>query len=234
MTENGNFKSDMTKAERLLYLINLIRSYRGLTSKQLAEKCGVSERTIFRDINSLASARFPIYYDCGYKFLEGAFLPTLNVTDEELSALKFAFEFSPVRSDPSVLSLGKSIQTKLEAAKRKPESEKTIRLNHIANGEKASPNGADKFFEMCRLLNSAIAQRKTVKIRYKKNGNHATDVVIEPYALMQKNPKWQVLCFCSDCKRMASYDLDKIEEISITPQSFQSETSLNDIIVFHR
>jgi len=233
MAENGKFKSDMTKAERLLYLINLIRSYRGLTSKQLAEKCGVSERTIFRDINSLASARFPIYYDSGYKFLEGAFLPTLNLTDEELSALKFAFEFSPVKSNHSIQNLGKSIQTKLKAVKRKPDSEKLIRLNHTTTGE-ATTNGVGKLFEICKLLNTAVAQKKAVEMKYNKNGNHTAKVVIEPYALMQRNLKWQVLCFCHDCKGMASYDLDKIEEISLTPQSFQSETSLNDIIVFHR
>jgi predicted DNA-binding transcriptional regulator YafY len=232
MAENGKFKSDMTKAERLLYLINLIRSYRGLTSKQLAEKCGVSERTIFRDINSLASARFPIYYDSGYKFLEGAFLPTLNVTDEELSALKFALEFSPVKSDPSIQDLGKSIQTKLEAVKRKPESEKSIRINHTTTGE-AATKGVDKLFEICKLLNTAVAQEKVVEMRYNKNGNRAVRVTIEPYALMQRNLKWQVLCFSHDCKGMASYDLNKIEEITLTPQSFQSETGLKDIFVIH-
>jgi predicted DNA-binding transcriptional regulator YafY len=234
MAENGKFKSDMTKAERLLYLINLIRSYRGMTSKQLAEKCGVSERTIFRDINSLASARFPIYYDSGYKFLEGAFLPTLNVTDEELSALKFALEFSPVKSDPSIQDLGKSIQTKLEAVQRKPELERSIRLNHAANSETASKNREEKLFKICRLLNTSMAQEKVVEMKYNKNGNRVAKLIVEPYALMQRNLKWQVLCFSHDCQGMASYDLDKIEEISLTPQSFQSETCLNDIIVIHR
>jgi predicted DNA-binding transcriptional regulator YafY len=233
MAENGKFKSDMTKAERLLYLINLIRSYRSLTSKQLAEKCGVSERTIFRDINSLASARFPIYYDSGYKFLEGAFLPTLNVTDEELSALKFALEFSPVKSDPSVQNLGKSIQTKLEAVKRKPESEKSYKYSHSPTGETAT-KGIDRLFEICKLLNTAVDQKKAVEMSYNKNGSHPAKIVIEPYALMQRNLQWQVLCFCHDCQGMASYALDKIEDIKITPQSFQSETSLNDIFVVHR
>jgi predicted DNA-binding transcriptional regulator YafY len=224
----------MTKAERLLYLINLIRSSRTLTSKQLAERCGVSERTIFRDINSLASARFPIYYDRGYKFLEGAFLPTLNMTEEELSMLKFVFEFSPTKSNSSVMQLGQSIQNKLEVARRKPESERSNRLNHIAAGELTSGNGADKFFETCRLLNRAITQKKALKIRCKKNGNHTSETVIDPLALMQGNSKWQVLCFCHECNKMASYNLANIEEISVTSHPFRSKMDLDNIFVIHR
>ena len=75
----------MAKSDRLLYLVNLIKSNHNSTAKQLAEKCGVSERTIFRYINSLATASLPIYYDHGYKFMDNAFLPTINLTDEELS-----------------------------------------------------------------------------------------------------------------------------------------------------
>ncbi len=232
--EKGRNQIKMTKAERLLYLINLIRSDRNLTSKELAGKCRVSERTVFRDINSLASARFPIYYDQGYKFLEGAFLPTLNLSEDELSVLKFAFEFSPLKSNASVSQLGRSIQSKLEAGRRKPESERSTRLNHSTTAESASGNGADKFFEMCKLLNTAITQRKALKIRYKKNGTHNTETLIEPLALLRGNPKWQLLCFCHECRKMASYDLAKVEEISLTTQSFQSKMDLENIFTLHR
>ena len=120
----------MTKAKRFLYLINLIKSHQKLRSKELAEKCGVSERTVFRDINSLASARIPIYYDKGSKFLGGAFLPTLNLTEEELSVLQFAFEFSPLKSEPSLYHLTKRINAKLKASGRKFLSEKPLRSNY--------------------------------------------------------------------------------------------------------
>lgn len=120
----------MAKAERLLYLINLIKSNHSLKSKELAEKCMVSERTIFRDLNSLASATFPIYHDHGYRFLEGTFLPTLNLTGEELTLLQFAFEFSPLKSEPSLYHLAKNIFNKLETSKRKPFLEKQAESNH--------------------------------------------------------------------------------------------------------
>jgi hypothetical protein len=131
----------MAKAERLLFLINLIRSHRNLTSGELAERSGVSERTIFRDINSLASARFPIYYDRGYKFLEGAFLPTLNLSREELSALDFVFEFSPLKSEKSLSLLARDIHTKLEAGRRNPNSEKAARSVRVGENQDSPSEG---------------------------------------------------------------------------------------------
>ncbi len=234
MRGSKNSKLKTTKAERLLYLINLIKSRHDLTSKELAEKCGVSERTVFRDLNSLASANFPIYYDNGYKFLEGAFLPTLNLTDEEFSALQFAFEFSPLKSNAPLFHLAKDICAKLETAKSTPSSEMSRCRNHTQKTEATPANDLSKFSTMFKLLNLAIAQKKAVKIKYRKRGNRTMETLIEPYALVQKNPQWQVLCFCHGCNRIAFYDTNKIENISLTSHPFQSKLSLDKIFALHQ
>lgn len=65
----------MSKTDRLLFILNLIRSRRNLKARDLAKECEVSERTIYRDIMDLSSANIPIYFDDGYKFLTDAFLP---------------------------------------------------------------------------------------------------------------------------------------------------------------
>lgn len=224
----------MAKAERLLFLINLIRSHRNLTSDELAERSGVSERTIFRDINSLASARFPIYYDRGYKFLEGAFLPTLNLSEDELSALEFAFEFSPLKSEHSLSSFARNIHAKLEAGRRKPIPEKALRLSRANENKDASSHGISRFSTLFKSLNLAITQRRAVRVRYKKRGGHSEEILIEPYALVRGNPKWLVLCYCRDCEKTVSYDVGKIESISPTSEPFKSKLSLDKIFAVHQ
>ncbi len=57
----------MTKAERLLFLSNLIRNRGPVFVEELASECEVSSRTIYRDINSLSRMNFPVYYDNGYR-----------------------------------------------------------------------------------------------------------------------------------------------------------------------
>ncbi len=233
MKEREKSRLRMTKAERLLYLINLIKSHHNLTSKELAEKCGVSERTIFRDLNSLASVSFPIYYDQGYKFLQGAFLPTLNLTDEELSVLKFAFEFSPIKSNSSLFHLAKDISAKLETSRRKSPSEMPKRLNHTEEVGATSESKISRFSMMFKLLNLAIDQQKMIRIRCRKRGNRLDEFLIEPYALVSKNGDWLVLCYCSHCRRIVFYDVNKIQSVSLTTQTFKSKINLDKLLAVH-
>lgn len=219
----------MTKAERLLYLINLIKSHHNLTSKELAEKCGVSDRTIFRDLNSLASASFPIYYDQGYKFLQGAFLPTLNLTEDELSLLKFAFEFSPLKSNSSLFHLAKDIRSKLETSRMKSSTEMSKGLNHTEEVNATSGSEISRFSMMFKLLNLAIDQQRMMRIRCRKHGNRLEEVLIEPYALVCKNGAWLVLCYCWHFKKIVFYDVNKIKSVSLTTQTFKSKINLDKL-----
>ena len=86
----------MTKSSRLLTVLNLIRSNRVMTTSQLARECGVTERTVYRDIQSLGEAGAPVYYDKGYRLLGSAFLPPLNLTADEYLALRAAIQGSPL------------------------------------------------------------------------------------------------------------------------------------------
>jgi hypothetical protein len=60
---------EMRKSERLLYILSLLRSNKRLRAKELARKCVVTERTIYRDITSISCSNIPIYFDDGYKLL---------------------------------------------------------------------------------------------------------------------------------------------------------------------
>lgn len=223
----------MAKADRLLYLINLIKSNRNLTSRELAERCGVSERTIFRDINSLASATLPIYYEHGYKFLEGAFLPTLNLTEEELSTLHFALDFSPIKADRSLQESAKNILTKLDAAKRRLPPEESDCPRQTREDPTSSSHETSKFSLMFKSLNLAIDQKKTIRIMYRRKRNRLEEFSIEPYALVSKNGKWMVLCYCGHRRKMVFYDLSKIKSVSLTTQIFKSKIDLDKLLAVH-
>ncbi|KFK57249.1 DeoR faimly transcriptional regulator, partial [Vibrio vulnificus] len=68
----------MSKSERLFELLTLLRSKRyAVTAKQLAETMEVSERTIYRDIQSLIHSGVPIQGEAGVGYLlqSGSHLP---------------------------------------------------------------------------------------------------------------------------------------------------------------
>jgi len=98
-----------------LLILNLIRARKNLSAKDLAKECGVSERTIYRDINAISKADIPIYYNNGYKFLTDAFLPPLNLSLDENLALYMGLNSEDVNSQAALKSAGKTALAKIES-----------------------------------------------------------------------------------------------------------------------
>lgn len=77
----------MNKAERLLQTVNLLRNRRTvLTAKQIAERLDVSERTVYRDIQSLMLTGVPVEGEAGvgYRIQRNFELPPLMFDKSEV------------------------------------------------------------------------------------------------------------------------------------------------------
>src|SRR3954463_10332737 len=63
------------RASRLLSILTTLQARGRITAPELAEACEVSVRTIYRDIDALATAGIPVYADRGaeggYRLLDG-------------------------------------------------------------------------------------------------------------------------------------------------------------------
>ena len=49
----------MAKYDRLLFILNLLRTRRNLNAAMIAAECGVTERSIYRDVIALSEANIP-------------------------------------------------------------------------------------------------------------------------------------------------------------------------------
>ena len=77
---------NLSRIVRLLKLIGLLQAGRGFNTEALAQACGVSRRTIFRDLDTLRQAGVPLVYDDEnqhYHIPGTYFLPPTNFTPEE-------------------------------------------------------------------------------------------------------------------------------------------------------
>src|SRR5436309_610459 len=83
----------MRRADRLFQIIQLLRRRRtAATAQGIAERLGVSERTIYRDIRDLVLAGTPIDGEAGvgYRIRPGYDLPPLMFDRDEIQALVLA------------------------------------------------------------------------------------------------------------------------------------------------
>lgn len=74
---------------RLMRIITLIQARPGILTRELAERCGTSERTIYRDMVALSAMHIPIIHKGhgkGYMFIGNFALYPLDWTDEEMQA----------------------------------------------------------------------------------------------------------------------------------------------------
>jgi predicted DNA-binding transcriptional regulator YafY len=114
----------MKKSERLLYILSLLRTRKRLRAKDLAVKCEVTERTIYRDICSISGSNIPIFFDDGYKLIHEEFMPPMSFTPSE-SLFLISFLKTAV-GKPSKGHMIERIIDKLETSlKKQPMSDST-------------------------------------------------------------------------------------------------------------
>lgn len=81
----------MRELDRILGILLLLQSGRATSAKKLAERFGVSTRTIYRDLRTMSLLGIPVYSERGRKggarLLEGYFLPPLMFSRDEAIAL---------------------------------------------------------------------------------------------------------------------------------------------------
>ncbi|MDF2663291.1 MAG: YafY family transcriptional regulator, partial [Paenibacillus sp.] len=76
------------RADRLISILLLLQNHGQMTSKQLADKLEVSERTVHRDMEALSAAGIPVYSERGsqggWKLTEGYRTSLTGLKSEEL------------------------------------------------------------------------------------------------------------------------------------------------------
>ena len=108
----------MSKSERLFELLTLLRSKRyAVTAMAMAEELGVSERTIYRDVQSLQLSGVPIEGEAGvgYRLGKGSHLPPLMFTEEEMLAMELGMRMVRAWSDRQLAAASHSASRKIHS-----------------------------------------------------------------------------------------------------------------------
>ncbi len=119
----------MRRTERLFALSEHLRSRRtGVTAEQLAERFGVTVRTIYRDLDSLRAAAFPVHAERGrgggYALDKSYTLPPVNFNAREAAVLLAAGDWlTHLRLIPFTNTLQSAIEKVRAALPEKSQRE---------------------------------------------------------------------------------------------------------------
>jgi len=102
----------MPKSEKLFDMLEYVKEYPGLTAKDLSKLCNVSERGIYRYLNTLSRAGISIHFrDGGYRLQEDYGDIIRKADPEDLEALEILLSLGmQACEDKQVLERGKRLQ----------------------------------------------------------------------------------------------------------------------------
>ncbi len=210
----------MNKYERLLYILNLIRTRKNLNAKSLATACDVTERTIFRDITSLSSAKIPIYYDRGYKLLTDNFLPTLNFNLKEFLTAREALRSTPLRKLPEYKRTLKSLEAKMEAclAPQVQEQVKSVgKESFLKVQDRPYSSHQSAWFEE---LERATKERRVIQMSYDSIDSGVREREVEPCFTVFVNGKFYFVGFCLWRNEYRTFRLSRIQNLTVVQRHF--------------
>jgi predicted DNA-binding transcriptional regulator YafY len=210
----------MPKYDRLLYILNLLRSRRNLNAGRLAEECGVTERSIYRDIVALSEANIPIYYDNGYKLASDSFLPPLNFDYDEYYCLKITLESSPLRKTGKYREVIRRLQAKLEANTPEPIRKRSRFTPHATHLSISSSMEEKRCENSYGVIEEAITNHQCLRLCYTSIESGMSERVVEPYFIIFRGKAFYFVAYCHFRQEFRTFRLDRVEAVEAMSERF--------------
>ncbi|MCU1726965.1 YafY family transcriptional regulator [Pseudomonas sp. 7P_10.2_Bac1] len=172
----------MTRSERLLLLLQILRRHRyPVSGHVLAHETGVSLRTIYRDITALQRQGADIQGEpgIGYVLKPGFTLPPLMFTETELEALLLGLRWVSRRTDSSLSQAAADVESKIRAVLEPRVAERFDNTALFAGPGLSDDDDG----EIARTLRDAIRQEQKVIIEYNDAGQTSTQRLIRPVCI---------------------------------------------------
>ena len=164
----------MSRAQRLLDLIQLLRGYRRpVSGAVLAEALGISLRTLYRDIDTLNAQGAHIDGEpgIGYVLRPGFMLPPLMFSEEEIEAIVLGSRWVADRGDADLSAAARTALAKI-AAVLPPDLKTSLDTSSLLIGPGKTVAAGDSELPVIR---QAIRGERKLRIRYlDKNGQRFT------------------------------------------------------------
>ncbi|MFI5568352.1 helix-turn-helix transcriptional regulator [Streptomyces sp. NPDC051740] len=208
---------------RLLQLLSLLQTPREWPGGELADRLGVSRRTVRRDIDRLRELGYPVQAtmgaDGGYRLVAGKAMPPLVLDDEEAVAIAVGLR----------AGAGHALEGVDEASVRalaKLEQVLPGRLRHRVSTLQAattpltSGDGATIAPETLIVMASTVAGHERLRFAYRAADGTESRRVTEPYRLVSTGRRWYLVAYDLDRADWRTFRVDRVSDPFATGARF--------------
>jgi predicted DNA-binding transcriptional regulator YafY len=203
---------------RALDLLSLLQSHRHWSSRELAARLGVTDRTLRRDIDRLRELGYEI--DAargavgGYRLVAGTGLPPLLLTDDEGVAIAVGLRSQAAAGlrgwEHTTLSALAKIEQVLPPALRR-------RIEALQTHTIAAP-GQGPAVDSDLLAQLALSCRDSERIRFSYTAANGTESTrsVEPHMLVPHGRRWYLVAWDRDRADWRTFRLDRLGTLQQT------------------
>jgi predicted DNA-binding transcriptional regulator YafY len=226
----------LNRIDRLHAISTHLQSKKRVTAQELADRFGLSLRTVYRDIKALEESGVPIIGEAGqgYTIMEGYRLPPVMFTQEEAGALLLVSKLAERLSDKSIKKNMDSALYKIKAVLRGYDKDFMEALNNsVAVSTYATVDTNDSDAAHLVQIQKSLIEKKVLQIDYASPYKQETPKrIVEPIGLFYYSTGWHLIAWCRLRKGYRDFRVDRIKKLMMTDECYTGieHLSLQDYI----
>ncbi|MCL2633947.1 MAG: YafY family transcriptional regulator [Oscillospiraceae bacterium] len=204
------------KINRLIEITTILLNRGTVTATELAERFGVSTRTIYRDIDVLSCAGVPVFATQGARggisIMDGYTLNRTVISKSDSDSIIFALSAMKAANYPEI----DAVLEKLGGIFKSNSSVSDwISIDFSPWG--SDPNQSNKF----DIIKNAIMKSEVIETDYINAQNKKSRRKIAPLRLLFKSSAWYLWGFCYERRDYRTFRISRIKQVCMTGVTFE-------------
>ncbi|MEV4108374.1 YafY family protein [Nonomuraea sp. NPDC049695] len=217
---------------RLLRLLSLLQTPREWTGAELAERLGVSGRTVRADVERLRTLGYPVPATRGsaggYRLGAGAVLPPLLLDDEEAVAVTVGLRTATGGAIAGIEEASLRALAKLEQVLPSRLRRRVATLQAYTVPVPRGDAGPSVDASVLTTLSAVCRDRERLRFDYHDHAGAATVRTVEPYRLVIWGRRWYLLAWDVERDDWRTFRVDRIRPRTPTGPRFTSRDLPDD------
>jgi predicted DNA-binding transcriptional regulator YafY len=211
-----------TTSSRLLQLLSLLQARRDWPGGELAERLGVSGRTIRRDVERLRELGYPVQSLTGpaggYRLQAGTAMPPLLLDEDEAIAIAVGLRTAARASVTGIEETAIRALVKLEQVlpahlRRRVAALGSATVAPPAGGPTVDPQELTEIGAACR-------DRECLRFGYKTRDGAVSRRHVEPHALVNRGRRWYLVAWDRGREDWRTFRVDRLDRPAATGPRF--------------
>lgn len=209
----------MSRTGRLFLLMDALRCHRRpVTAARLAAQLGVSERTIYSDVQTLCGLGAPLEGEAGvgYMLKAGFFLPPLMFGADEIEALVLGARWVRRQGDEALAQAASSALAKIAAA-----TPRDLRDDMAETSLWVPLGDVDHASDVhVRPVREAIRYQHRLRMAYRDEKGTESERMVWPFALAFFEGRRLLAAWCEMRTAFRHFRIDRIAAVASTGERY--------------